>query len=96
MVCKYDDGDGWCTGKFKGFGCIKSKCDLYTRIENGSQECTGMQAKDTVPETSGKRDCNGMPGDGTYCYKYNRFFCAGKENCADSHSYVKEMKMSSC
>ncbi len=78
MTCKYDDGNGWCTGKFKGFGCIKRKCDSYLSAGNE------------------KGDCTCIPGNGTYCYKYNLFFCAGEENCIDSKTYTKKMEMSQC
>ena len=77
MICKFDDGNGWCTDRFKGFGCIKERCEDFIPAEDERDECTGMEGK------------------GTYCNKYNRFFCAGKENCADSKTYVKKLKMSS-
>ena len=77
MICKYDDGNGWCTGKFKGFGCIKNKCDDYTPNNNIGDECPDIE------------------GNGIYCHKYNRFYCAGKENCIDSASYIRKLEMSS-
>jgi len=78
MTCKYDDGKGWCTGKFSGFGCIKDRCDSYAPAEDERYSCTGK------------------PGDGTYCHKYKRFYCAGMENCADAKNYIRKLKMSSC
>ena len=45
MICKYDDGNGWCTGKFKGFGCIKNNCDSYTPAENVEDDCKGLEGK---------------------------------------------------
>lgn len=77
MVCEYDDGNGWCTGKFKGFGCIKGRCDSYSPIEFKEQ------------------DCIDLPGKGTYCHKYHRFFCAGKDNCEDGINYLRKLKMDS-
>jgi hypothetical protein len=76
MVCEFDDGKGWCTGKFKGFGCVKSKCELYT------------------PNPDKKSHCSESPRKGVYCYKFNRFFCAGLNDCIDSASYFRKMEAS--
>ncbi|UCG68573.1 MAG: hypothetical protein JSV09_12295 [Thermoplasmata archaeon] len=78
MICKFDDGKGWCTEQFKGFGCIKEKCDNYTPAIGDGEKCKGIEGK------------------GTYCHRYNRFYCAGKENCTDSTRYIKKLKMSMC
>ena len=75
MVCIYDDGNGWCTGKYEGFGCIKGMCQDYKVDENDSGFCSGVV------------------GGGTYCFKYNRFFCAGKDNCGNEGYYTKMLKV---
>ncbi len=75
MACKYDDGKGWCTGRYEGFGCIKGMCDDY------------------APEESDSGFCSGVVGGGTYCFKYNRFYCAGKENCGNEIYYAKMLKV---
>ncbi|MEE9152018.1 MAG: hypothetical protein V3U20_09335 [Thermoplasmata archaeon] len=76
MVCIYDDGNGWCSGRFRDFGCIKGRCD------------------DFAPSTKDRGECTGIEGKGTYCYRYNRFYCAGMENCTDQRSYIRKLEMS--
>ncbi|UCE37860.1 MAG: hypothetical protein JSW00_01035 [Thermoplasmata archaeon] len=75
MICKYDDGNGWCTSKFEGFGCIKERCEIY------------------APKNDEGNECSGIAGQGIYCRKYNRFFCAGKENCTNQNKYNRKLKM---
>lgn len=77
MMCEYDDGNGWCTGKYKGFGCIKNKCSV-------------LKASDEFDD-----GCPGIAGEGMYCSKFNRFFCAGEENCTDTASYNRKLEMGS-
>lgn len=78
MICRFDDGNGWCTEQFKGFGCIKDRCGSF------------------IPKDGKTKDCTGIEGRGTYCVRYNRFYCAGKENCTDSTKYIKKLEMSMC
>lgn len=75
MVCIHDDGNGWCTGRYEGFGCIQGVCEDYSSKESDSGFCSGIV------------------GGGTYCFKYNRFYCAGKENCANENYYTKMLKV---
>lgn len=78
MVCEYDDGNGWCTGRYRGFGCIKDSCEVNNKPENGEGNCADVK------------------GDGVYCHRFNRFYCAGKENCTDNTSYLRDLKKSMC
>ena len=75
MGCVHDDGNGWCTGRYDGFGCIKGVCESYTVQASESGFCTGIV------------------GRGTYCFKYNRFYCAGKDNCGNKNQYKRLLKM---
>ncbi len=33
---------------------------------------------------------------GIYCQKYNRFYCAGEENCQTKNDYLKHMNLYGC
>jgi len=37
--------------------------------------------------------CPEEAGNGAYCPRYNKFFCAGRKNCSDHDYFIKMMKM---
>lgn len=39
MPCKYEDPDGWCTGKYRGFACIEDRCPLFLEEDTSGDEC---------------------------------------------------------
>ncbi len=55
------------------------------------RECVG-EAKclitSNLMEEMKKSDCSREEWYGLYCAKYQRFYCAGKENCESAESYM--------
>jgi hypothetical protein len=47
MICEFNDGNGWCTTEFKGFGCIKNRCDSYSPKTGKDMKCSGIEGEGT-------------------------------------------------
>lgn len=46
------------------------------------------------PEFS--QDANQCPdegGDGVYCHRFHRFFCAGRDHCSEHEAYIRRMRV---
>ncbi len=42
MNCRLQDSNGWCTGPYEGFGCIKDKCYVFRETKRKLSECPDL------------------------------------------------------
>ena len=95
-MCKYQYGENKCAHpKNIALECVgEDKCQYVD--EAGAKKVEESKTPDLDFDTYGQdevqEDTCQMTECGIYCKKYNRFYCAGKENCEDEEEYMKHMK----
>lgn len=95
-MCKYKYGNDKCAHpKNIALECVgEDKCQYVEDVGSVSS----VEAKepdfelDSYDEENVQEDTCPMTECGLYCKKYNRFYCAGKENCENEEEYMKHMK----
>jgi len=55
--------------------------------------CVGSKCCDHPEYPKEKEYCPDKAGKGTYCHRYNKFFCAGKNHCSDHDYYLRMMRL---
>lgn len=87
-MCRYEYGNGKCAHpKNISLECVgEDSCTLYG-------EDMSLQDFENVNYFSQDADEDECPNTecGVYCKKYNRFYCAGKENCENEEEYFSHM-----
>ena len=73
-MCKYYYGGGFCAHA----AISERECVGETRCLITSELMEGVK----------RQDCSREEWYGLYCAKYQRFFCAGMENCRTAESYM--------
>ncbi len=91
-MCIYEYSNGKCAHpKNLSLECVgEEKCvhmddgNAVEEVEKALDESFGneLEPKDTCSNTQ----C------GLYCEKYQRFYCAGEENCREENEYFEHMK----
>ncbi len=74
--------DRLCKYRYKGDRCAHGLID--------STECVGEEScghANIARRHKYHDDCSKEHWCGLYCARYQRFFCAGKENCASAEDY---------
>ncbi len=94
-MCKFLYGKGKCAHP-KNFtiDCVgEDYCNFPENpdderlVDSGGQGVTSnIEQDDKCPSTK----C------GIYCQKYNRFYCAGEDNCQTENEYIKHMNEDGC
>ncbi len=82
---------GWdgstCRYRYRGAFCAHS--GVQGRHCLGEEAC-GLIAHERQA-TAHRSDCSMEQWFGLYCAKYQRFYCAGKENCETHESYLRHL-----
>lgn len=74
-MCKYSYAGKYCANSsISGRECI------------GESNCLARSSVDGVLRR--KVDCSKEQWYGLYCAKYQRFYCAGRENCSTAEAYM--------
>ncbi len=55
--------------------------------------CVGNKCLDHPGYASKNGECPDQTGEGVYCPRYNKFFCAGKDQCSDHDHIIKMMRI---
>ena len=80
-------GWGTCRYRYRGAYCAHGGVD--------GRHCVGEEACGLIThERDGAHrhsDCSREQWFGLYCAKYQRFYCAGKENCGTAESYLRHL-----
>lgn len=77
------DGGSLCKYRYRGEFCAHALV--------AGRECIGEEncaAKFSSLSKSRRSDCSFESWQGLYCAKYQRFYCAGIENCSTAESYM--------
>ncbi|MCX6653054.1 MAG: hypothetical protein NT137_06860 [Methanomassiliicoccales archaeon] len=60
-----------------------------------AKHCVGEESCSMISHEPGERrhhhDCDREQWFGLYCAKYQRFYCAGKENCTTVEGYMQHL-----
>ena len=95
-MCKYKYGNDKCAHpKNIALECVgEDKCQYVEDVgsvnkENSKKPDFSLASYD---QENVQEDTCPMTECGLYCKKYNRFYCAGKENCENEEEYMKHMK----
>ncbi|MFW6195707.1 MAG: hypothetical protein ACOC5D_00090 [Thermoplasmatota archaeon] len=100
-MCKYKYGNDKCAHpKNIALECVgEDKCQY---VEETSESFSNVESRtnfeskefdlDSYDQNEVQDDTCPMTECGLYCKKYNRFYCAGKDNCEDEEEYMKHMK----
>jgi len=77
-LCRYRYRESYCAhGLVEGRNCV------------GEESCSVMSSPTKASRR--KNDCSLEQWYGLYCAKYQRFFCAGLENCSTAESYMAHL-----
>ncbi len=101
-MCKYRYGHNKCAHpKNIALECVgEEDCQFRdeTAIKKESSDETqkrlGLGEERDTPALEAAEECDRCPMTecGVYCQKYNRFYCAGEENCETEEEYLEHMK----
>lgn len=95
-MCKYKYGKDKCAHpKNIALECVgEDKCQYVEEVGSTKREDSKTPDLDfdTYDQEEVQEDTCPMTECGIYCKKYNRFYCAGKENCENEEEYMKHMK----
>lgn len=95
-MCKYKYGENKCAHpKNIALECVgEDKCQYVEEVGSKKKEDTKTPDIDleTYEQEEAQEDTCPMTECGIYCKKYNRFYCAGRENCETKEEYMKHMK----
>ena len=92
-MCRYKYGNGKCAyPKNISLECVGEQNCTFVNENTDSMD---FEQGDYLPEDKNSDECPNTEC-GVYCKKYNRFYCAGKENCDDEEEYLSHMNTFGC
>ncbi len=85
-MCRYQYGKGKCAHPNNlSLDCVgEGKC-VHLNDDEALEKVDSSLSRDDVSLSSAHRCSNTQCG--IYCEKYNRFYCAGEENCEEKEEY---------
>ncbi len=91
-MCRYNYGKDKCAHP-RNFTieCIGENACSF--ISNDAVDMTGGMSNSVNSNEADDQDRCPNTECGIYCDKYNRFYCAGLENCQTEKEYLKHMNM---
>lgn len=87
-MCRYRYSDGKCAHpKNISLDCVGEEGCVFKEEEKNSEslENSALNLEEEEKDSCTKTQC------GIYCKKYNRFYCAGEENCDSEEEYLQHM-----
>ncbi|MFO7791953.1 MAG: hypothetical protein R6W73_03090 [Candidatus Saliniplasma sp.] len=89
-MCKYEYSDGKCAHpKNLSLDCVGEGNCVYIGDDNAIEEIENALSENM--NNNQEHRCQNTQC-GIYCEKYNRFYCAGKDNCESKEEYMDHMK----
>lgn len=95
-MCKFKYGKNKCAHpKNIALECVgEDRCQYVEPVDSPSN--IGSEKPDfsfdSYEPKENQEDTCPMTECGLYCKKYNRFYCAGKDNCQTKEEYMQHMK----